>query len=258
MTFWEGNLKEINIKELNEFVNVNIVSFHNRRTHCLEELKLSNLIKKNPYLFKAKNIEISGDLIISLLDAFLSSSEEKMFGDFLEDLAVYIAEKTKNGHKSSAQSIDLEFIEDSTHYLISIKSGSNWGNSSQHKKLAQDFQNAVKVIKQSGQKINTQPILGICYGKTKTSYMDKGYWKLVGQNFWYFISDSKSLYKDIIEPVGYQAKQHNDKFSKQKSAIVNRLTTEFSRNFCLTSGEINWEELVEFNSGNFDLDKYEL
>jgi hypothetical protein len=251
-------LKIIKIEELNEFVNTNIVSFHNKRIHCLEELILSKLIKKNPYLFKAKNIEISGDLIKSLMDAFLSSSEEKMFGDFLEDLAVFISSGTKNGHKSSTQGIDLEFIEDSTHYLVSIKSGSNWGNSSQHKKLSQDFQNAVKVIKQSGQKINAQPILGICYGKTKTSYMDKGYWKLVGQNFWYFISDSKTLYKDIVEPVGYQAKQHNDQFLKQKSAIVNRLTQEFSKKFCLPSGVINWEKIVEFNSGNFDLDKFDI
>lgn len=251
-------MKIISIEELNNFVNKNIISFHNKRIHCLDELILSKLINKNPYLFKAKNVEISGDLIKSLMDAFLSSSEEKMFGDFLEDLAVYICSETKNGHKSSAQGIDLEFLDKSTHYLISIKSGSNWGNSSQHKKLTQDFQNAVKVIKQSGQKINTQPVLGICYGKTKTSYMDKGYWKLVGQNFWYFISDSKTLYKDIIEPVGYQAKQHNDQFLKQKSAIVNRLTQEFSKKFCFPSGAINWEKIIEYNSGNFDLDNFEI
>lgn len=249
-------MAEINVDSIKEFVNTNIVDFHKRKLHIISNLKLPVLVKKNPYLFKAKNIEIASDLIKSLLDAFLSSSEEKLFGDFLEDLAIFISENTKNGHKSSAQGIDLEFIEKNTHYLISIKSGSNWGNSSQHNKLAQDFQNAVRVIKQSGRNINVQPILGICYGKTKTSYVKKGYWKLVGQNFWFFISGSKSIYKDIIEPVGFQAKKHNDEFNLKKSAIINKLSSEFSTKFCATDGMINWNALIEFNSGNFDLDQF--
>lgn len=251
-------MSRIDVAELNEFVNINIVDFHKKRIRSIETLKLSNLIRKNPYLFKAKNIEVAADLIRSLLDAFLSSSEEKMFGDFLENLAVFISGKTKSGHKSSAQGIDLEFIEGKTHYLISIKSGSNWGNSSQHKKLVQDFQNASRILKQSGIKNDVQPVLGICYGRTRTSYMQQGYWKLVGQNFWYFISDSITLYKDIIEPVGYQAKKHSDDFNIKKSAIINNLTSEFTKKFCMPDGKIDWEALVEFNSGNFNLDKFDI
>lgn len=251
-------MNEIRDIELTDFVNNHIVMFHDKRIKCIETLELADLLKKNPYLFKAKNLEVASELIQSLLEAFLSSSEEKMFGDFLEDMAVFISERTKNGHKSSGQGIDLEFIENSTHYLISIKSGSNWGNSSQHKKLNQDFQNAVKVIRQSGNKKFVQPVLGICYGKTKTSYMKSGYWKLVGQNFWFFISGDLDLYKDIIEPVGHQAKLHNDKFNSRRSEVINTLTREFSNRFCSESGRINWEALVEFNSANFDLDKFNL
>lgn len=45
---------------------------------------------QNPYLFKAKNITTTGELVKGLHDAHLSSQEEGIFGDFLEGLAVFI------------------------------------------------------------------------------------------------------------------------------------------------------------------------
>lgn len=243
--------------ELNEFVNQNIVDFHKRRISSLENLGLNKLLKKNPYLFKAKNISTANELIINLLDAFLSSSEEKLFGDFLEQLAVFIAEKTYDGHKSSAPGVDLEFFRDNIHYIVSIKSGTNWGNSSQHRKLREDLAYSVMRIKQSSYSRNVQPVLGICYGKTRTSFLH-GYMKVVGQNFWFLISGNRNLYKDIIEPIGYRAKEHNESFFQEKNRVVNRFTKLFLENYCDELGDISWAKLVEFNSGNYDLDKISL
>ena len=95
-------MNNLNLMDVCEFVNENIVDFHERRIRSLESLDLNKLLKKNPYLFRAKNITTANELIVNLLDAFLSSSEEKLFGDFLEELAVFIAGKTFNGHKSTA------------------------------------------------------------------------------------------------------------------------------------------------------------
>jgi hypothetical protein len=75
-------MKPLLLDQLKEFVNENIVDFHSRRIKSLEELKLEKLLRKNPYLFKAKNLSTANDLITELLNAFLSSSEEKLFGDF--------------------------------------------------------------------------------------------------------------------------------------------------------------------------------
>lgn len=213
------------------------------------------MLTKNPYLFKAKNIATAGEFISGLLEAFLSSSEEKLFGDFLEGLAVYTAEMTCGGHKSAAPGVDLEFINNGIHYVVSVKSGTNWGNSSQQNKLEQDLTNAVIRIKQSKRGVNVQPVLGICYGKTKTSYV-RGYLKVVGQNFWYLISENKDLYTDIIEPIGYKAKDHNEVFQVEKDNVINRSTGLFINQFCDLSGAINWVKLVEFNSGNFDLQQF--
>ena len=248
-------MKPLQLDSVNEFVNENIVDFHNRKIRSLEGLKLDKLLKKNPYLFKAKNIQTASELMKGLLDAFLSSSEEKLFGDFLEDLAIYIASQTCGGHKSSAPGVDLEFENRGVHYIVSVKSGPNWGNSSQQRKLQEDLQNAVRRVKQSQFGKNVQPVLGICYGKTRTSYL-RGYLKVVGQNFWYLISENKNLYTDIIEPIGYRAKEHNEAFVKERSRVENRFTKEFIDRFCSADGSIDWAKLVEFNSGNYDLDKF--
>jgi len=74
-------MNPLRLEEVNVFANENIVSFHQKRIKSLESLKLNKLLKKNPYLFRAKNITTAGDLMNGLLDAFLSSSEEKLFGD---------------------------------------------------------------------------------------------------------------------------------------------------------------------------------
>jgi len=82
--------------------------------------------RKNPYLFKAKNLSVS-DLIQSILDAYLSSQEEAIFGTFLEKLAIFVSSIFIDGKKSSAQGVDLEFLRKGKHYIVSIKSGPNWG-----------------------------------------------------------------------------------------------------------------------------------
>lgn len=244
-------MERIKVEEINEYVNINIQSFHAKRLDCISLLELNTLLQKNPYLYKAKNINTAAEMVENLLNAFLSSSEEKVFGDFLEGLAIFVASKTSNGHKSSSEGIDLEIFRTNKHYIISIKSGPNWGNSAQHKRLNSDFENAVKVLKQAQKSINVQPVLGICYGKTRTSYLHN-YWKLVGQNFLFFISGMESLYTDIIEPIGFKAKEHNDKYLQEKGKIVNRFTKEFIDEYC-ENYSINWDKLVKFNSGNLDI-----
>jgi hypothetical protein len=249
-------MKPIEIDEITQYVNENIIDFHDRRISILRNLTLHHLLNKNPYLFRAKNVTKASELIEETMSAFLSSSEEKLFGDFLEDLAIFIAGKTADGHKSSSSGIDLEFSSNDIYYLVSVKSGSNWGNSSQHKKLAQDFRDAVIRLRQSKHVKMVQPILGICYGKSKTTITKDGYLKVVGQNFWTLISGKKELYTQIIEPIGYMAKEYNDNYLMERDKIINLLTRSFIDKFCDATGVIDWPKVIEANSGNYDLDKF--
>ncbi|MCL2095997.1 MAG: hypothetical protein FWH10_03745, partial [Oscillospiraceae bacterium] len=87
--------------KLYEFINDNIFDFHQNRLDSLNKLKLTDVLKrKNLYLYKAKNIQTSEELIKSVTDAYLSSQEETIFGEFLEKLAVFVAFENRNGFKS--------------------------------------------------------------------------------------------------------------------------------------------------------------
>ena len=249
-------MRTLDLDKVSEFVNKHIAAFYDMQWESLKNITLDQLLEgKNPYLLRTKPSQSAGQWVTSLLNEYLSSSEEKHFGDFLERLAIFVAGETCGGHKSTAQGVDLEFVDDDVHYVVSIKSGTSWGNSSQVAKLVEDMKRAKIRVRQSRTASKVQPVLGICYGKTRTNfnYRFPGFWKVVGQNFWYLISENRGLYTDIVEPIGYRAKQHNEAFEAELDSIVNRFTGAFIERFCTPSGAIDWERLVAFNSGNFDL-----
>ncbi|MBN1161565.1 MAG: hypothetical protein JXA17_06445 [Dehalococcoidales bacterium] len=237
----------IKVEEVDDYVRKNIGDFHIGRLESLQGLKLTSVLKrKNPYLFKAKNIVIAHDLVKILLDAYLSSQEETIFGNFLEGLAIFINKKIYKGWKSSTQGIDLEFNKENTRYIVAIKSGPNWGNSRQIGKMRDDFLKAKKTLRTSNSKLNIVAINGCCYGRDNKP--DKGdYFKYCGQKFWEFISGNRDLYLKLIKPLGYSAKEKNAEFSKEYAKKVNKFTVEFSNKFT-NNGEIEWDTLVKFNS----------
>lgn len=97
---------------------------------------------------------MAADLVKSLLEAHLSSQEETLFGTFLEGLAIHISGMVFDGKKSSAQGIDLEFDNDGIHYIVSIKSGPNWGNASQIAKMRQNFLLAKRILGTNRSRVN--------------------------------------------------------------------------------------------------------
>src|ERR687895_1478406 len=82
-----------------------ITPFYNIRLEGMQSLKLAAILKrKNPYLFKAKNVELAGDLVKGIVDAFLSSQEETVFGNLLEGFAIFISHRLYGGFKSELKS----------------------------------------------------------------------------------------------------------------------------------------------------------
>ena len=242
-------MKLLKTGEIKNYVEKNIGSFHQKRLDSLNGLKLNRiLIRKNPYLFRAKNILLAQDLVTTLLDAHLSSQEETIFGKLLEGLSIFICKKVYGGMKSSAEGIDLEFEKKGVKYIVAIKSGPNWGNSSQIQKMLDNFRKAKRILGTNVNRQNIVAINGCCYGKEE-AFEKEEYLKLCGQRYWEFISGDSELYVQIIEPLGYKAKQKNDEFTKAYSKIINQFTKEFIKEFCKQDGSIDWNRLVEFNSG---------
>lgn len=143
-------MQPLNLQDVTQYVEQNIGKFHEKRIQSLDGLRLSSVLKrKNPYLFKAKHVLTADEIIRGIVDAHISSNEETIFGDWLEGLAIFINEKVYAGRKSGIPNIDLEFDKDGIRFIITIKSGPNWGNSSQITKMASDFRTAKKTLRTS-------------------------------------------------------------------------------------------------------------
>jgi hypothetical protein len=242
-------VKEMDENKLITFVNDNISEFHANRIAALKKLNITKIIKrKNPYLFKAKDIHTCQGFVTTLTDAYLSSQEETIFGEFLEKLAIYVCQETMGGYKSGIVGIDLEINKNDTRYIITIKSGPHWGNSSQIKKMKDNFVAAQRTLRTQNTGIHVVAMNGCCYGID--SKPDKGdYFKYCGQRFWSFISGDDNFYLDIIEPLGYKAKEKNDEFRKEYGKVINLLTMAFNKEYCLEDGSIDWDKIVKINSG---------
>ena len=113
--------------------------------------------------------------------------------------------------------------------------------------MRDNFKKAKRILRTNVSSGNVIAVNGCCYGKDRKP--DKGdYLKLCGQKFWEFISGNNNLYTDIIEPLGYQAKEKNEQFVKEYAKVVNKFTAEFIGKFCDAEGNMLWEEIVKFNS----------
>ena len=238
----------VTVREITKFIEDHIPEFHRKRLESLTSLKLQKVLRrKNPYLYKAKFVTSAPELVKAILDAHLSSQEEAIFGGFLEGLAIFICKRVFSGKKSSAEGIDLEFERDGIRYIVSIKSGPNWGNSGQIKKMRQNFLQAKRILGTNTSAKNIVAVNSCCYGQE--SVEDKGdYLKKCGQSFWSFISGDNEFYITIIEPLGHKAKERNEAFQIEYGKVINRFTAEFIKDFCQADGTILWDKLVHFNS----------
>jgi site-specific DNA-methyltransferase (cytosine-N4-specific) len=231
-----------------------ITPFYNVRLKGLSELHLTSILKrKNPYLFKAKNIELAGDLVKGIVDAFLSSQEETIFGNLLEGFAIYVSATLFGGFKSQLKSVDLEFQRASVYYIVGIKSGTNWGNSDQINRMRDNFKAAKEKLRSEGITGEIVAVNGCIYGKDRKPFKahadpDKAYYKYAGQVFWHFISDDDNLYREIIAPIDREARQKDENFKRAYAAKVNEMTLDFTNNFMTDDNQIDWLKLIDYVS----------
>ncbi len=246
-------MRKLKLEKVKKYVESNIGVFHERRLNSLNELKLHKVLKrKNPYLFKAKNVLTSEQIVRGIVDAHISSNEEAIFGDWLEGLAIFINTEVYAGKKSGITGIDLEFDKDGIRYIVAIKSGPNWGNSSQIKKMISDFNSAIRTLRTSNSQMHIIAVNGCCYGRDNNPDKNGIYFKYCGQVFWEFISGDSNLFTKLIEPLGHKAKQKNENYLIAYTRIVNKFTLEFSKQFCKQNGDIDWVKLVIFNSSQIN------
>ena len=226
--------------------------YHSNRLEKIECLKLRDLIaRKNPYLFRTKGFTSAEELISSLFLAWRSSSEETDFGKFMERLAIHVCSEIYNGREFPVENLDLVFDKEGKTYLVTIKSGPNWGNADQIKKMKEGFQTAYHKMSATGEKKRKENIIsveGCCYGSS-IKKDESEYSRYCGQRFWELISGDEELYKSIIEYMGHDAEEWEAKIQEAGKEKVQQLAGEFEKKFCNSSGEIDWESWAVRNSG---------
>ena len=156
-------MNNLSLEDVKSYVHEHIGEFHQDRINSLSALKLTKVLqRKNPYLYKAKNMLTSEMIVRGFVDSHISSNEETIFGTWLEGLAIFINSQVFNGWKSGIPGIDLEGDYEGIRYIVNIKSGPNWGNSSQISKLIDDFSRAKRTLRTSNSKLSITAVNGCC------------------------------------------------------------------------------------------------
>lgn len=234
----------MNTEELEKLIAKCLHDFYDRRTKRIQELKLKEFMsKKNPYLFRAIGTEKASEIVEDVLRAFISSSDEGMFGDaFFEP----IAKLASGGVVSPSEGVDVAIETKDRYMAIAVKSGPNWGNAGQLRKQNQDF----IALQSRLYKIHKQfdAVIGHGYGRKKGKPTGKIYRNISGQTFWTEITGDSDFYLKLIRLMKYEPQKHKPEYKKAWDSAVNRFTGEFIKDFCFQDGQIDWEKLVQFVS----------
>ena len=236
--------------EVIEAIAKGLDNFYKSLIDKTNNLDIKKIMKrKNPYLYRAKAMQNASDIVSSVLDAFVTSSEETIFGNcFFEPLAL----AASGGSKALDEGVDImiEKKEENTIYAVAVKSGTSVFNADSKKRQEQNFAAAAKLAKQA--KARYEAIIGYGYGKKKITGkgVPKMYQELAGQEFWAELTGEEDFYLKIIQFMGELPEQYLDDYQKSYNNAMNRLLKQFTTEFCKDTGEIDWDKLVQFNSGS--------
>lgn len=248
MTIINKGYDEENVKTAIEKA---LVDFYNSLIANLSNIQIKDIIKsKNPYLYRSKSMQKASDIVDSILKAYVSSSEETIFGNcFFEPIAI----AASGGSKSISEGIDLE-IRDKVNnkvFCIAVKSGTSVFNADSKKRQEENFNKAKKIASQG--KMGYEPIVGYGYGQKKSSSsINKSYDEVAGEDFWTMLTGDLDFYKKIILFMGSLPEKYVETFNKKYAEAFNRLVCDFTNYFCNKDGTIDWNEIIEFNSASID------
>ena len=216
--------------------------FYMSLTKTLDDINIDKILKrKNPYLYRAKGINNATQVVDGILSAYVSSSEETIFGNtFFEPIAIVVS----GGQKAVTEGVDITVDKDNTIYSIAVKSGTSVFNADSRKRQEQNFQSAQKRAQQAHKAF--MPVVGYGYGKKKVSIKNEKFYKeLAGKDFWEWLTGDPAFYTMGTKPDEF-ATHFEDSYNKAE----NRMIRDFTTKYCKDDGSIDWDKLIKFNSGD--------
>lgn len=226
---------------------------YGKRFAALGRLSLAKLLNKNPYLYRALGIADPGELIMQMMIAFVSSSDETIFGnDFVEPLAIFAArnatfvgadDRTVTVGAGAGQDIAIETAN--SYLAISVKSSKNIFNSQSSKGQSSEFSALQARLKKLNKAF--RPIIGYGYGR-KRALKQSAVERVAGQVFWQLLSGEVNFYLRISSAMEAFAGTHGDLYKAAFEQKNRQLLREFMINFVDLEGDIHWDVVVAFNS----------
>ncbi|MGA9363520.1 MAG: PmeII family type II restriction endonuclease [Bacteroidota bacterium] len=240
-------MKKINSAGLEELIAKCLKDFYTRRLQRVNTIKLKTyLLRKNPYLYRAIGTEKAGEIVEEILKAYISSSDETIFGDaFFEPIAKLVS----GGTVSPSEGVDIAIESSSTYKAIAVKSGPNPFDSSAKKRQSDEFATLRKRLYKIHKRFD--PVVGHAYGKlVSIPSRTQIYRDVSGQKFWTELTGDPEFYLKLVRLMKDEPSEHRKAYSKAWGAAVTRLTVEFAEEFCNRDYTIDWEKLTKFNSGS--------
>jgi|SRR5581483_11466415 hypothetical protein len=236
----------IDSEQLQQLIAQALDDFYRRRIQRLADLKLRAILRrKNPYLYKAIGAFDPVDVIEEILKAYLSSSDEEIFGEaFFEP----IAKAVSGGVVSPTEGVDIAIETDDRYTAIAMKSGPNPFNSSQVKRQSDEFETLrrrlIKLRKQF------DPVLGHGYGRKQSPPTPKKLYRdSSGEKFWEELTGDPDFYLKLIRYMEQSVVEaHRPQYIAEYKQVRAIHLQEFLEDFC-ADGLVDWEKLVRFNSG---------
>ena len=228
-------------------VSAALTDFYTSLTKTLDNIDVDKILKrKNPYLYRAKGISSAGQIVDGILAAYVSSSEETVFGNtFFEPIAIVVS----GGQKAVTEGVDITVDKNNTIYSIAVKSGTSVFNADSRKRQEQNFQSAQKRAQQAHKAF--LPVVGYGYGKKKVKAGNEKFYKeLAGKDFWEWLTGDAEFYTKIIRMMGTRPDEYAKNFEVAYAKAENRMVREFTLKYCRDDGSIDWDMLLRFNSGD--------
>ncbi len=230
--------------KIEKFIRSSATKFQRRKLEKLKNISAKTIVKKiDPYLLNLSDVSTKLKWSTLNLDRIMVASEETLKGDMYEEIAFFIA-KIRFKAKKTTGYLDLIIPKDKL-YITEIKSGPNWGNSSQWESLINRFNKVKEELSKGSQEV--QPLLGICYGSLYNSCGRNGILELRGQAFWEFLTDESNFYMTLAQNLKAGSEKYIGQYRIKRNMTINRLATEI-QDFCLPNGELNKELILQYSS----------
>jgi len=235
---------------LHDKVGILLATLYTKRLAALQTLTLGDLLKKNPYLYRALGVSRPVEFIEQALLARISSSDETIFGnDFFEPLAFFAAqqaqaEATVSVGAGAGQDFAIETARE--YWAVAVKSGTNIFNAQSEKGQSAEFQQLQARLKKLGKMF--RPIIGYGYGRKAMPKVASPVERLAGQKFWELLTGEADFYLRISRAMESFASEHAHTFKQALMLKQDALLREFMIAFVAPSGHVDWDAVVAYNS----------